>query len=67
MPRYSVWRETTETDKIYFEAKDLDDAKRIIQELNNYDLDLDDVEGLFIKNKNTFQEIEVSTLEQEGE
>jgi len=64
MKRYTVWMDVTETFKVYFEAKDLEDAKRIVQELNTSDLDVDDVHEYFKKNKGIEKEYAVDTLEE---
>lgn len=67
MKRYTVWLDVTETWKAYFEAEDLEQAKQIVQQLNTFELDVDDVPSYFEKNKGIEKQYAVETLEEQGE
>jgi len=64
MKQYTVWMDVTETWKIAFKAKDLDDAKQIIEQLNSDKLDPDNVTDYDEKNKGLEKFYDVGTLEE---
>lgn len=67
MKRYTVWMDVTETWKVYFEANDLEHAKQLLQQLNTYEIDVDDVPEYFEKNKGIEKQYALDTLEEHGE
>ena len=61
---YTVWMDVTETWKVSFEAKDLDEAKQIVQQLNEDRLDPDVVTEYFENNKGIEKHYALDTLEE---
>lgn len=64
MKDYTVWMDVTETWKVSFKAKDLDEAKQIVQQLNEDRLDPDAVTEYFERNKGIEKHYALDTLEE---
>lgn len=64
MKDYTVWMDVTETWKVSFKANDLDEAKRIVQQLNTGEINSDEVTDYDERNKGLESEYAVDTLEE---
>lgn len=64
MKDYTVWMDVTETWKVSFRAKDLDEAKEIVEQLNNDDTSPDAVTDYYERNKGLEKHYALDTLEE---
>ena len=64
MKRYTVWMDVTETWKIWFDAENMDEALKIIKDLEHGDIESDDIEGYGDVNKGIESTYALDTLEE---
>ena len=64
MKDYTVWMDVTETWKVSFKANNLDEAKQIVQQLNDDRLNTDDVPDYDERNKGLEKHYALDTLEE---
>lgn len=51
MATYEFWFNVVETNKGYFEANSPEEAEALLEQVRNYNLNIDDLPGIVTKNK----------------
>ena len=63
MTQFSFWYSETSTFKGYFEADSLEEAKKLLEQINDGEISLDDLPSFENKSKEFGLEAELDTLE----
>jgi hypothetical protein len=51
MAKYEFWFDVVETNKGHFTASSMEEANALIEKINNLEMNIDDLPGVFVKNK----------------
>lgn len=61
---FVVWFDVVETHKAYFVADSEEQALEMLKQVNGYDLNVDDLPEVFVKNKGIEVEVDLNSIEE---